>query len=461
MSKLSHGKGFLELFMSVQKGERTITSLLFLWLFLFICVYYVLRPIRRGLFLSDLGNDYMPLVYIGTALVTGAVVWLYSKFSKTPRKILIGSVYGIFCVNLIAWWQIFKFESAIASGVFWVWLDVFSIMGVTLFWMYANDVCDSNKAKRLFGIIAAGGGLGAVLGSSITATLVGTLGTTNMLLVAAVLVAITLGIFLVLESVNKSKIKTERAAAPEFERKDVEGISGAFALIFKSKFLLFLMLVVAFERVTPDLVQFLYNEILKSMATGRDAIAALDANLERWRGVCEFAIELFLVSAVIRRLGTGFCLSSSAGLIFAGVTMFALVPNPLILMAVFHGDEAIRHAWFKAAKELMYTVTSRDVLYNVKPVIEMFVYRMARGVAGVLIFLVNTALGLGAKGVLATAAICAAGWFYCGWKLSKEYARLETEAARNTLEHQVSNLQRVLDPNADDSAHAAQRTPAS
>jgi ATP:ADP antiporter, AAA family len=434
---MSHDKGFLDLFLSVQKGERTITALLFTWIFLFICVYYILRPIRRGLFLAGLGNEYMPLVYIGTALVTGVVVWLYSKFSKAPRKILISSVYGIFIVNLLAWWQIFKHESPVASGAFWVWLDVFSIMGVTLFWMYANDVCDSNKAKRLFGVIAAGGGLGAVLGSTITACLVGTIGTTNLLLVAAGFVALTLGLFHVLEALNKKKNVVERAAAPEFEKAKVSSISGAFKLIFQNKFLLLLLFVVALERVTPDMVQFLYNDILKSMATGRDAIAAVDANLERWRGIVEFVVELFLVSAIVRKLGSGFCLSSSAGLIFAGVTMFAFVPNPLILMAVFHGDEAMRHAWFKAAKELMYTVTSRDVLYNVKPVIEMFVYRMARGVAGVIIFIVNTALGLGAKGVMAAAVICAAGWLFCGWKLSKEYSRLEMEATRRALEAQL------------------------
>jgi AAA family ATP:ADP antiporter len=439
MSKHSHDKGFLDLFLSVQKGERTITSLLFLWLFLFICVYYILRPIRRGLFLSGLGNEYMPLVYIGTAVVVGLVVWLYSKFSKAPRKILISAVYGIFIVNLLAWWQIFKCESPLASGAFWVWVDVFSIMGVTLFWMYANDVCDSDKAKRLFGIVAAGGGLGAVLGSTITASLVGTIGTTNLLLVAAGIVALTLGLFHLLEALNKTKKVAERVAAPEFEKAKVSSISGAFSLIFSNKFLLLLLFVVAFERVTPDMVQFLYNDLLKSMATGRDAIAAIDANLERWRGMVEFVVELFLVSAIVRKLGSGFCLSSSAGLIFAGITMFAIVPNPIILMAVFHGDEAMRHAWFKAAKELMYTVTSRDVLYNVKPVIEMFVYRMGRGIAGVIIFIVNNLLGLGAKGVMAAAGVCALAWLVCGWRLAKEYTRLEYEATRRALEAQLAD----------------------
>ncbi len=417
----------LKVFMNVQKGERMVTLLLFLWQFLFICVYYVLRPIRRGLFLDGLGNEWMPLVYIGTALVTGVVVVLYSKFSHLPRKVLISSVYGFFCVNLLIWWQVFQKESQIASGVFWVWLDVFSIMGVTLFWMYANDVFNSDRAKRLFGILAAGGGLGAVLGSSLTAGLVGFLGAPNMLLVAAVLIGATLAIFLVLEKYCQG-LSADRKTASEMKNADMSSLGAVIKTIFSNRLLLFLTLLVTFERVTPDLVQFLYNDVIKNMAEGRDAIAALDANLERWRAIVEFFVEMFLVSAILKKFGSSFALTSNASVIFAGLISYALVPHPAILIAVFHLDEGCRHAWFKAAKELMYTVTPREVLYSVKPVIEMFFYRFARGLAGVIIYIVNTLLGFGSQGVLVAGAVVAACWFYCANKLSKEYKRLETQA---------------------------------
>lgn len=433
MSKETNLAESLKLFMNVHKDERLVTLMLFLWQFLFICVYYVLRPIRRGLFLDGLGNEWMPLVYIGTALVTGVVVWLYSKFSHLPRKILISSVYGFFCVNLLIWWQVFQKPSAVASGVFWVWLDVFSIMGVTLFWMYANDVFNSERAKRLFGILAAGGGLGAVLGSSLTAGLVSILGAPNMLLVAAGLVGATLAIFLGLERTCQG-ISADRKASSGIKTADMSNLGGIVKTIFTNRLLLLLTFLVTFERVTPDLVQFLYNDVLKNMATGRDAIAALDANFERWRAIVEFVVEMFFVSAILRKFGSKFALTSNASVIFAGLISYALIPHPAILIAVFHLDEGCRHAWFKAAKELMYTVTPREVLYSVKPVIEMFFYRFARGLAGVLIYIVNTLLGLGSTGVLFAGVFVAAAWFYCATKLSKEYTRLESDLESGSSE---------------------------
>lgn len=424
----------LAYFFDVKKGERLKTSLLFFWFFLFICCYYVLRPIRRGLVLEGLGNENMPFIYMGTALVTGVVVYIYSKFAHLPRKPLIGGIYTIFMINLLAWWQLFQNPTGITAGAFWVWLDVFSIMGVTLFWMYANDLFNSSSAKRLFGIIAGGGGLGAVFGSSITAELVKSLGSTNMLLVAAGIIALTLGIFFVIESVcNKGEDAKEIGPdssknSDQKSKYDLSNFSGVFKQIVSNRFLLFLTAVVCFERITPDLVQFLYHEVLHTMATGSDAIAAVDANLERWRGICEFFVEIFLVAFVIRKFGTGPSIASSGVLIAASLMCFAVFANPLIVVAIFHADEAIRHSWFKAAKELTYTVTSRDVLYSVKPVIEMFFYRFSRGFAGVLILLVNSVFGMGTMGILALGVICGSAWAYFALKLNSEFRRLEVKS---------------------------------
>lgn len=425
---MSKSAASLSDFFNVEKGERLKTFSLFSWLFLFICVYYVLRPIRRGMVLDGLGNEYMPFVYMGTALVTGIVVWIYSKFAYLPRKRLIGTIYGIFFVNLLMWWQAFQFESKVTSGLFWIWLDVFSIMGVTLFWMYANDIFNSSSAKRLFGIVAAGGGLGAVLGSTITATLVSTLGATNMLLVAAGLIAATLGIFLFIESTAEKDAPVKRVPAPALDKEKVSGIGNALRVLMGNKLLMWLTIVVCFERITPDLVQYIYHEVLHSMAHGANAIAALDANLERWRAVCEFVIELFFVGIVLKKVGSAPCLASSGVAIAGSLLTFAVFANPLIIVAIFHVDEALRHSWFKAAKELTYTVTSRDVLYTIKPVIEMFCYRFSRGFAGIMILLVNSVLGFGTNGIIAMGVISATVWVIAGLKLNSEFKRLELEA---------------------------------
>ena len=253
------------------------------------------------------------------------------------------------------------------------------------------------------------------------------MGSINMLLVAAGLVALTLGIFLLIEKLNvKNEVK--KAAGKSDDKYALNNVKSVFAEIFGNRFLLFLTLVVCFERITPDLIQYLYHEVLNTMATGSDAIAAIDANLERWRGIAEFGVEIFLVAAVMRRFGTGFSLASSGLAIAGSLLCFAIFANPLIVVAIFHADESIRHSWFKAAKELTYTVQSREILYRVKPIIEMFFYRFSRGIAGVIIFLVVSVFGLGTPGILAVGSIAGLAWAYFGWQLHSEFRRLEVKA---------------------------------
>jgi AAA family ATP:ADP antiporter len=430
MAKNLGAKELLQGLFSVPKEERQRASLLFGWLFLFITTYYVLRPVRRGIVLDGLGNDNMCFVYMGTALVTGLTVYIYSRFAHLPRRVLIGTIYSVFFLNLLGFYFALPGGGSLMAGVFWVWLDVFSIMGVTLFWMYANDVYDSATARTLFGIISAGGGLGAVTGSSITVSLVKALGTYNMLLVAAALVLSALALFLTLE--KTSRATHMRRPTMEVKKADLSRWDEVFKAILASRFLVFLSLLVCFERITPDFIQYLYNDVLHNMASGVDAITQLDAGLERTRGVVEFVVELCFVSLILKKAGTRFCLSSSAATILSAVVLFALVGNPLFIVCAFHLDEGMRHAWFKSAKELTYTVTSRDVLYNIKPVIEMFFYRFARGFAGLAIYFTQV-LHLGVKGVMALTALSSFVWLFAAFGLTREFERLEKEKATDLV----------------------------
>lgn len=413
------------------EGERLTTALMFCWIFLFITTYYVLRPVRRGLVLSGLGNENMPFIYMGTALVTGLCVYIYSKFAHLPRKKLIGGIYAIFFAQLLGFrlWLQAANDTGLAAGCFWVWLDVFSIMGVTLFWMYANDIFDTHEARSLFGVIGAGGALGAICGSSITSYLVVPLGNHNMLLLAAGLILATLGIFALLETrgIAARDRHLHRAVLPNQKTMHLEHWAEVFQAIFSSRFLLILAALVCLERITPDLLQYLYNQILTQMAHGATQIARLDAIMETWRGAVEFVVEMVLVSWILKKASTKFSLVSSGVAIAIALVLFLATSNPIAIVGVFHLDEAIRHSWFKAAKELTYTVTSHEILFKVKPVIEMFLYRFARGLAGLAILLVTSVLGLGNQFVAVLTIVAAILWAVSGYMLAREFDNLEQQ----------------------------------
>ncbi len=433
-------KELLQSIVSVKRGERLLTFLMFLWFFITLGSYYVIRPVRSALVLTDFEPTILPWIYMGTAVITGIVVYLYAKLASLPRKQLIGGGLLFFAAAFVAWWWIAgQAEAARAadrsgwgwtSPVFYIWVDVFSIMAVTIFWMYANDVFPPKSAKRVFGLIGAAGPLGGLFGAGLTSRLVERLGNVNMVLVAAGIYLIAFLIFLGLEALTGGRSADRGAAAQKFEKAEanLSELPAVLRLIGSSRFLLLLTLVVCFERMVPDFADYIWQATLDANFPDKEAYAAFFANVEFWRNLIAFVATLFFTAAILNLLGVRFALSSVPATILVLALVFALAPVLLVAVLLKNVEEGQRHTWFKAGKETTYTATSRDVIYRVKGYIEMFFYRLSRGVAGLILVLITTVLGLGLQAVALAAIPLALVWLYCTWNLGKEYQALEEAA---------------------------------
>jgi AAA family ATP:ADP antiporter len=437
MAQLSAGE-LLRSLTSVKRGERLLALLMFLWFFITICSYYVIRPVRSSLILEQYGPYALPWVYMGTALATGVVVYVYARCADFPRKWLIGTVLLIFASNLFAWWWIARqAETARLAGsggwgwtspVFYVWTDIFSIMAVTIFWMYANDVFPPSSAKRVFGVIGAAGPLGGIAGAALTEGLVRRLGTVDMVLVAAAIYILALVIFLALELVTGGRSAERGAVTQRFDRANLSQLPAVLRLITSSRFLLLLTLVVCFERMVPDFADYIFQSVAKAAYPDEDAYTEFFAGFEKWRNIAAFVATLFFTAAILNLLGVRFALASVPATILLLAGAFAFAPVLGMAVALKGLEEGQRHSWFKAGKETTYTATSRQVIYRVKGYIEMFFYRLSRGIAGLIILLVVTLAGLGPVAVALVALPLAAIWLYCAWRLGREYEQLEAEA---------------------------------
>lgn len=422
---------------SIRRGERLLTFLMFLWFFITICAYYTVRPVRSALVLTDFEPTILPWIYMGTAIVTGIVVYIYAKLAGLPRKRLIGGVLLFFAANFFAWWWVAtQAQAARQAGTggwgwtspgFYVWLDVYSIMAVTIFWMYANDVFPPRSAKRIFGVIGAAGPLGGLTGAWLTSRVVEDLGTVNMILVGAGIYLMALVIFLALEALTRGKSAERGAAAEKFEKAQLSELPAVLRLIGSSRFLLLLTLVVCFERMVPDFADYIWQATLDTRFTG-DAYTQFFAKVEFWRNLIAFFATLFFTAAILNLLGVRFGLASVPATIVALALVFFFMPVLFAAVLLKNVEEGQRHTWFKAAKETTYTATSREVIYRVKGYIEMFFYRLSRGVAGLILLLITAVAGFGLRGVALAAVPLALVWLYCAWNLGKEYQALEEEA---------------------------------
>ncbi len=408
---------------SMTNGSGPLVVAAFIWNFLTIAAYSVIGPARGALLMTKFGPETLPWVYLASAALTGAVVFVYNRFSRAPRKILIGGSLAMLAATLVA--GAFAVSAtalpSVAFGYF-LWTDVFGIMSATLFWTYANDVFTRDESKRVFGLIAAGAPLGSIAGALLMKVLVGSMGPVSMLMVAAGIFAAVLPIFFFMERRSKERgarpapAQTAAAAAPD---------RGLLKAILGSPFLIFLTIVVALERLVPDITNYLYSVAAAAAYAGDPkGMAQMFANVNFYTSLASFAASTLLVGLTLRKIGIGGSLMT-AGL--ANLALFALFPfmPTLGIAALFYGlDGVTRYTWFKTAKESTYAATDHDTIYRVKAFVEMFVYRFARGLAGLLLLGVAW-LGGGPAGAALLGVPLALLWLYASWRMGREHEKLE------------------------------------
>lgn len=413
-------------------GERSALGLAFAWNVLTLAAMYMVLPVRGAFLLANFGPEVIPYVYMASAAATGLAVALYGSFARRSRARLVGGTILALAASLLGWWALGNVASsvpAVAFG-FYLWSDVFSIMSVTVFWSYADDVFRGERSKRLFGVIAAAGSLGAILGSLLVNRLVVALGPLPMLLMAAATYSMALPLLWALERWARSRPEAREAPAEPPPSSPVERarrIGEDLRRIASSRLLTLLALLVVLERLVPDFGNYIFLAAAREAFPGRDHLAATLAGYIFWQNMASFAVGLLVASWALRKAGLGWSLASSAAANLAGFALFAFVPTAGVALG-FNGVEGVfRYTVFKSAKEATYTYAPQAALYRAKAFIEMFLYRFARGAAGFLLLLLTGAGGmaLGSVGVAIAALPLAALWLWTGRSLGAEFKARE------------------------------------
>ena len=206
-SRLSPLEQLLRLFTEIRPGEGLTAILMALNIFLILTAYYILKPVREALILSEYSPEMKSYMSAAMVLVLIFVLKAYSALTdRFPRRQLINIVTGFFAGCLVVFYGLAQLGVPLGM-VFFVWIGIFASMIVAQFWALANDVYTEDEGKRLFPLVGFGASAGAVLGSAIAALLIAPLGIYQIMLVAAVLLVIGLQITNFID--KKERLRTE------------------------------------------------------------------------------------------------------------------------------------------------------------------------------------------------------------------------------------------------------------
>ena len=424
---------FLRLFTEVRHGEAPRLLLLTLNVFLILTAYYVMKPVREALILDQPGGaELKAYAYAAQALVLAIVVPLYGALAtKLPRRRLINLVTAFFIACLPVFFLLAQAKVEVGV-VFFLWIGVFSLMVIAQFWAYANDVYTPDEGKRLFAVIAFGASSGAVFGSWISSHLIRSLGVTPLLLAAAVVLAVSLMLFNVIDL----RDATERRRNHDAQKEDVPiGDGNAFGLVLRNRYLLLVAALIFVLNWVNSAGEYILSSIVKQAADADVAAGSLAAADEgRFIGafyadyfgvvnVAGMVLQLFVVSRVVKYLGVPASLCILPVVSLGSYAIAALVPVLGIVRWAKTAENAVDYSLMNTVRQMLFLPTTREEKYKAKQVIDSFVVRAGDVLSAAAVYLGTTFFALGVVQFAWMNVALALVWLTLAVLTGREFAR--------------------------------------
>lgn len=400
-------KPILTKIVDVKPDEIHALLLAFVFNFVVLGGYYVIRPIRDEIG-ADRGVENLPWMYTGTLIGMLIANALYAAIvARMSRRRFIPVAYRFAIANLFVFFLLMRWmpaaqERAILAPVFFIWVSVFNLFATTMFWSFMADVFAPEQGKRLFGFIAVGGSIGGIAGGFVTSSLAGKLSTGLFLLITAVMLEIA-----------AQCVRRFPADFRTHDKQSEEPIGGKFwegaTHIARSPYLLGLAAFLIIYTITNTWAYFQQSDLTGHHLHDRAARTSFLANIDIAVNTITVLIQISLTGRLMKWFGVGITLVLMPLLSGVGFAAIGFAPILAVLATFQILRRATGFALLRPAREVLFTVLRREDKYKAKSLIDTFGYRLG-DITGAWSYPLMQWLGLGLVGISWVAVPFAAIW---------------------------------------------------
>lgn len=426
------GYKFLRIFADIRHGEAPKALLLALNIFLLLLAYYILKPLRESLLLVDQKAPQVKSYLSGAqAVLFVFVIKGFSRLaSKVPRHVLITWTTSFFISNLVIFYFLHAGGMAIKPmGIlFFIWVGIFNYFVIAQFWGFANDLYSDEAGKRTFPLVALGATLGGLIATlpfmKRLRDFLGDGWEFKLMLLAGIILflCIALARYIHHRDVRKTRADREKGLAGAAEKAKVQEqplkAGGGFRLIFKSRYLLLIALMIGLYNFVNATGEFIISSVTvnKSIdhpagqAQSAEALPAASQSLPRQTeskaihnafmdyqfltNLIALIIQLFLVSRIFKWVGVGGALLFLPLLALGGYALISFGAVFLLVRWVKALENGTDYSLQNTTKAALFLVTQREEKYKAKAAIDTFFVRGGDTVSALAVLVGTQLLGL-------------------------------------------------------------------
>lgn len=405
----------------IRVGEFPRVLLMQVNIFLIILSLLIIKPVVNAHFLSIVGIERLPLVFLLVAVTALVVSTVYSRLlnrmslGKIIYRTYLTSIFGILVLAVLlrfGWfadWIIYLFYIAVA---------LFGLLTTSQFWILANLVFNALEAKRLFGFIGAGAIAGGVMGGYVTSVFAPVMDTANLLFVVV-------GLLLVGVWVNRRiwtrHVPLSDSAIRARQTRTVH--EHPLRLIRNSRHLTYLAIIMGISVVVAKLVEYQFSALASARYADPDQLAGFFGFWFSTFNVVSLGIQLFATQRIVGVFGVERSLFILPGALFLGGLTVLAAPVLWAGVTLKLFDISLKQSINKAATELLILPIPMAVKSQAKTFIDVFVDTTATGVGGILLIFLINGFDLPVRAVSLLMLVLIGIWFHFALKIRKEYIR--------------------------------------
>ncbi len=425
-----------------------IASLLF---FFIIGIYWTMRPLKDGIFMSMVGVENIPLAKMVSLLVVFPLVILYSKlldiFPRQKMFYALSLIYGGLAILFGLMFMsptIGLANTAVSSTrwIAWAWyvyVESFGSLMVALFWAFMADTTTPESAKKGYFLLAMAGQVGGMIGSGYLAGLASSLrsleGSTNVigkaiystymwfggtsavvvLIVGVLILGIIPIVWMLMHTIPTDQLEGYEGEETKEQREEDEkpGALDGFKLMLTQPYLFGIFAVITIYEVVVTILDFQFKMLISSTHASEMTRTAYLGNFGFWTNLVALICLVGGVRNIQKKLG----LSASLALLpilIAGAVM-ALKFNPILSVAfwIMVLSKAFNYALNQPSIQQLYIPTTKDAKYKAKAFIEMFGSRGSKALGSGINLMKK---GMGAPAFLMISSVASLGlvgvWFF-------------------------------------------------
>jgi AAA family ATP:ADP antiporter len=268
----------------------------------------------------------------------------------------------------------------------------------------------------LFGVIMAGGSIGAIIGPRITAGMVSDKGVLGVMAVSLACLTVATIVAIILGRYQRTSTHSKTAV--------IGGSVWEGAIrVFQSKYLLYACLLMLLHNLTST---FLYNGLavlIGDQDTGFGERTVFFANIDFIVQIFAFVLQFFITSRLVNSFGMPRTLAIIPLLLAGGFVILGGALSVVLFAAVQVAQRSLNYGILGPTKEMLFTVVDRETKYKSKNFIDTAIYR-GSDVTASWIFKGLISAGLSVAQIAWVYVPIMGIWAWGAWQLGKMYTTL-------------------------------------